>query len=138
MAESSYEKALLLQMQALIDLRASSDTPAESQQLEEILSQPTGENIEADQILQLILTTLPPIEQWSSATVESLRSAICENTSEAVFQNESEWTRRLINVILRPNEGWTSQKLKTCSNAEYFSLSTHVSCSSLHCLSFFI
>jgi hypothetical protein len=89
-----------------------------------------GEDVEtsdADSIFESVLATLPPLELWSSATIEELRSAISEKDPKAEWQEESEWTRRVINAILAPNQGSNWQRLKTCSNADYFSLPIHVS-----------
>lgn len=77
------------------------------------------------------LTALPPVQQWSDATIESIRSIVSAKYPGSEWQEESEWTRRLINVILASREGWNWQRLKTCSNTEYFSLPPHVSSNSL-------
>ena len=81
------------------------------------------------------LAALPPVQQWSDATIESIRSIVSAKYPGSEWQEESEWTRRLINVILASHEGWNWQRLKTCSNTEYFSLPTHVSSNSLVLLS---
>lgn len=71
------------------------------------------------------LAVLPPVQQWSDATIESIRSIVSAKYPGSEWQEESEWTRRLINVILASHEGWNWQRLKTSSNTEYFSLPTH-------------
>jgi len=89
-----------------------------------------GEDVEpseADGTFKSALATLPPFQQWSSETIERLMSAVNEKYPEAEWQEESEWTRRLINAVLASNESWNWQRLKTCSNADYFSLPIHVS-----------
>lgn len=96
----------------------------ESQQSDATLN---FEPSDADEILRSVLDTLPPVHQWSGATIKSLRSAVSEKDPKAEWQDESEWTRRVINAILASNEGWNWQRLKTCSNADYFSLPIYVS-----------
>jgi hypothetical protein len=81
------------------------------------------------------LTALLPVQQWSDATIESIRSIVSAKYPGSEWQEESEWIRRLINVILASREGWNWQRLKTCSNTEYFSLPPHVSSNSLVLLS---
>ena len=76
---------------------------------------------------QSIIDALPPIQSWSNSTVSSLKAAVNDKYPEAVWHEESEWTERAIDAILSTNQGWNWKKLKRCSNAEYFSLPTHVS-----------
>lgn len=77
--------------------------------------------------LRSVLATHPPIQQWSRATVEGLKSAVNSQHAEAEWHEESIWTRNLINAVLALNEGWNWQRLRTCSNTDYFSLPTHAS-----------
>jgi len=110
-------------------LTLGSQSQSESQQ-SDLTLKPAGEDFklsEADEIFNSILATLPPVHQWSSAAIKSLRSAVNENYPKAKWQEESEWTRRVLNTILASNEGWNWQRLKICSNEDYFSLPTHVS-----------
>ncbi|RDW62454.1 hypothetical protein BP6252_11887 [Coleophoma cylindrospora] len=83
------------------------------------------ESNEATEVLKFVLDALPPIQHWSSSTIERLKAAISEKDRTAEWQEEGKWTRRVINVILARNEGWDWQRLKACSNADYFSLPTH-------------
>lgn len=82
---------------------------------------------EAEKIIKYILVTLPPIHQWSSATIRKLKFAVNQKCPKAKWQDESAWTRRVIDAILESNEGWNWQRLKTCSNDDFFSLPTYVS-----------
>ena len=88
-----------------------------------------------DETFKHNLAALPPVEQWSEATIESIRSTVSAKYPASEWQEESEWTQRLINVILTSHEGWNWQRLKTCSNTDYFSLPSHVSSKSLVLLS---
>ena len=101
----------------------------ESQSSDSTLKSEGGEveQSDSDAIFESVLATLPPPEQWSSATIEELRSAVKEKDPHAEWEEDSEWTRRAINAILASNEGWDWQRLKICSNADYFSLPLHVS-----------
>ncbi|KAN0108028.1 hypothetical protein V8E51_007770 [Hyaloscypha variabilis] len=114
---------------AELEARAKKAGPhAEESQSSDSTLKSEGEDVEtsdADSIFESVLATLPPLEQWSSATIEELRSAISEKDPKAEWQEESEWTRRVINAILAPNQGSNWQRLKTCSNADYFSLPIH-------------
>ncbi|CAM1500374.1 Fc.00g095360.m01.CDS01 [Cosmosporella sp. VM-42] len=74
---------------------------------------------------QSIINALAPIQSWSSSTVSSLKAAVNGKYPEAAWHEESEWTERAINAILSINQGWNWQRLKRCSNAEYFSLPIH-------------
>ena len=103
--------------------------PSQSQ-ISNLTLQPAGEGVkssEADEYFKSVLASLPPLQQWLGVTIESLRLAVREKFPQAEWHEESEWTRRLINAILALHEGWNWQRLKTCSNADYFSLPTHVS-----------
>ncbi|KAK7425102.1 hypothetical protein QQX98_000016 [Neonectria punicea] len=74
---------------------------------------------------QSIVDALPPIQSWSSSTISSLKATVNDKFPEADWDADSKWTKRAINAILSTNQGWTWLRLKRCSNAEYFSLSTH-------------
>ncbi|KAM0806657.1 hypothetical protein AB5N19_06994 [Seiridium cardinale] len=89
------------------------------------MQQSTGEESRAAEDLRSVLATLPPVQQWSSATIESLESAVNSRDDAAEWLEESAWTRRVVNIILASEEGWDWQRLKTCPNADYFSLPTH-------------
>ncbi|KAK7431840.1 hypothetical protein QQZ08_001458 [Neonectria magnoliae] len=71
---------------------------------------------------QSIVDALAPIQSWSSSTVSALKAAVNDKYPEAVWHDESKWTKRAINAILSTNQGWNWLRLKRCSNAEYFSL----------------
>jgi hypothetical protein len=81
--------------------------------------------------LASILATFPPVEEWSDATIESLKEAVNARDPEAEWEDEgqvqSDETVEVIDAILAPHEGWDRERLRSCSNAEYFSLPTHVS-----------
>ena len=130
MADSGDRKRKLQESNLEIESRtAKRGTLSGSQQSDSTLK-PAGEDVESsetDEIFKSVLATLPPIQQWSSATIESLRFAVNEKYPKSEWQEESEWTRKAINAILESNEGWDWQRLKICLNADYFSLPTHVS-----------
>ena len=130
MADSGDRKRKLQEPNSEVKERpAKRGTLPESQQSESMLK-PGGdvfEPCENNEIFKSVLATLPPIQQWSSDTIESLRFAVKEKSSKSEWQGESEWTRRAIDAILESNEGWNWQRLKTCSNEDYFSLPTYVS-----------
>jgi len=110
--------------------RAKKPRPLEESQSSDSTLKSEGEDVEtsdADSIFESVLATLPPFEQWSSATIEELRSAVNGKDPKAEWQEESEWTRRVVDAILASNEGWDWQRLKTCLNVDYFSLPIHVS-----------
>jgi hypothetical protein len=82
-----------------------------------------------------IVASLPPLAEWTSATIESLKSAVQEKHQYAKWARgggESHWTTKIINAILSPHEGWDRERLRTCSNEEYFALGAHVSISYYH------
>ena len=113
-----------------LEARAKKPRPLEESQSSESTLKSDGEDVESgdpDSIFESILATLPPLDQWSSATIEELRGAVNGRDPKAEWQEESEWTRRVINAILSSNEGWDWQRLKTCLNADYFSLPIQVS-----------
>ncbi|KAI1376596.1 hypothetical protein F4677DRAFT_419024 [Hypoxylon crocopeplum] len=98
--------------------RAQSESVSESQQFDSTLRSGEAE------VLRSILATLPPTQQWSSATIENLKSTVRDRHSGAEWHEQSDLTRGVINAILASNEGWNWQRLKTCSNGDYFSLPT--------------
>lgn len=78
-------------------------------------------------IFSSALAAFPAVQRWSSETIEGLKSAINARHAGAEWHEESVWTHMLINTILSSEDGWNWQRLKTCSNATYFTLPTHVS-----------
>ena len=101
---------------------------SESQQPDSTLeSAGEDESSRDDEIFKSVLAMLPPVQQWCRATIETLIFDVNGRHPTAEWEGESEWTRRLINAILASKKGWDWHRLKTCSNTDYFSLSTHVS-----------
>ncbi|KAK6189221.1 Nucleolar protein 9 [Pestalotiopsis sp. IQ-011] len=76
-------------------------------------------------IFSSALAAFPVVQQWSSETIEGLKSVINARHAGAEWHEESAWTHMLINTILSSEDGWDWQRLKTCSNATYFTLPTH-------------
>lgn len=76
-------------------------------------------------IFSSALAAFPAVQRWSSETIEGLKSAINARHAGAEWHEESVWTHMLINTILSSEDGWNWQRLKTCSNATYFTLPTH-------------
>lgn len=130
MADSGDRKRKLPESNSDIEERtAKRGTLPDSQQPDSLLD-PAGEDVESSEnseIFESVLATLPSIQLWTSETIKSLRSAVKEKSPKSEWQEESEWTRRAINAILKSNEGWNWQRLKTCSDEGYFSLPTNVS-----------
>ncbi|KAF7521070.1 hypothetical protein G7054_g12565 [Neopestalotiopsis clavispora] len=90
------------------------------------MQQPAAKNDSAvEEDFRSALAILPPVQQWSSATIETLKSSIHSRHADVQWREDSLWTRRLIDAILAPEEGWNWQRLKTCSTAQYFSRPLH-------------
>ncbi|KAK9419983.1 hypothetical protein SUNI508_06989 [Seiridium unicorne] len=89
------------------------------------MQQSTGEESRAAENLRSVLGTLPPVQQWSSATIQSLKSPVNSRDDRTEWLEEPAWTRRVVNIILASEEGWDWRRLKICPNADYFSLPTH-------------
>lgn len=77
-------------------------------------------------IFSSALAAFPAVQQWSSETIEGLKSVINAKHAGAEWHEESVWTHMLINAILSSENGWDLQRLKTCSGATYFTLPTQV------------
>ncbi|KAI0192130.1 hypothetical protein F4808DRAFT_443265 [Astrocystis sublimbata] len=83
------------------------------------------DKLKADEDFQSALAALPPVQEWTLESIQSLKSAIETIYPEVWWVGKSDWTRRLIDAILAPHEGWNRKRLRYCSNAEYFSLPLH-------------
>jgi hypothetical protein len=60
--------------------------PPESQLSNLTLASGVNESFKDD------LATLPPVQQWSDATIESVRSIVSAKYPGSEWQEESEWT----------------------------------------------